>query len=64
MSVLALIDKYQCRIRTTKSLERLIQEIRRCEKVIRIFPSRSLGWWLIGTLLVETLKSGQRGAAT
>ena len=51
---LALPGKYQRRLRTTNSLERLIQEIRRREKIIRIFPSRSSAWRLIGALLAET----------
>jgi hypothetical protein len=31
-------------------LERLVQEIRRPEKVIRIFLSKESDWWLIGVL--------------
>ncbi|MCS4039945.1 transposase-like protein [Salinibacter ruber] len=34
-------------------LERLIQEIRRREKVIRIFPNKSSPWRLVGALLAE-----------
>ena len=34
-------------------LERLIQEIGRREKVIRIFPNKTSAWHLVGALLVE-----------
>ncbi|MCS3626855.1 transposase-like protein [Salinibacter ruber] len=60
-AVLALPGKYQRRLRTTNSLERLIQEIRRREKVIRIFPSRSSAWRLIGALLAETHEEWSTG---
>ena len=38
-AVLALPEKYRKRLRTTNMVERLIQEVRRREKVIRIFPN-------------------------
>lgn len=34
-------------------LERLIEEIRRREKVIRIFPTMQSAWRMIGALLAE-----------
>jgi transposase-like protein len=34
-------------------LERLIQEVRRREKVIRIFPNKDSAWRLVGALLAE-----------
>ncbi|NBB88041.1 MAG: IS256 family transposase [Bacteroidetes bacterium] len=52
-AVLALPGKYRRRLRTTNMLERLIQEIRRREKVIRIFPNMDSAWRLIGALLAE-----------
>jgi len=57
-AVLALPDKYRRRLRTTNirrnfCVERLIQEIRRREKVIRIFPGEGSAWRLIGALLAE-----------
>jgi len=52
-AVLALPNKYRRRLRTTNMLERLIQEIRRREKVIRIFPGKGSAWRLIGALLAE-----------
>ncbi len=33
--------------------QRLIQEVRRREKVIRIFPNKDSAWRLIGALLAE-----------
>jgi len=50
---LALPEKYRRRLRTTNMLERLIQEIRRREKVIRIFPNHTSAWRLVGALLAE-----------
>ncbi len=39
-AVLALPAKYRKRLRTTNPLERLNEEVRRRERVIRIFPNR------------------------
>lgn len=50
---LALPEKYRGRLRTTNMVERLIQEIRRREKVIRIFPNQASAWRLVGALLAE-----------
>ena len=44
---------YRKRLRTTNSLERLNQEIRRRERVIRIFPNRESAVRLIGAVLME-----------
>jgi putative transposase len=52
-AVLALPAPYRKRLRTTNSLERLNQEIRRRERVIRIFPNRESAMRLIGALLME-----------
>jgi len=52
-AILALPEKYHRWLRTTNMLERLIQEVRRREKVIRIFPSKESAWRLIGALLAE-----------
>lgn len=52
-AVLALPGKYRRRIRTTNMIERLIEEVRRREKVIRIFPNIDSAWRLIGAVLAE-----------
>jgi putative transposase len=53
LSVLVLPEKYRTRLRTTNMLERLHQEIRRRERVIRIFPNDASAIRLIGALLAE-----------
>lgn len=52
-AVLVLPYHYRQRLRTTNSEERLNQEIRRRERVIRIFPNRASAVRLIGAVLVE-----------
>ena len=52
-AVLALPKKYHRWLRTTNMLERLIQEVRRREKAIRIFPNKDSAWRLVGALLAE-----------
>ena len=52
-AVLSLPEKYRKRLRTTNSVERLNEEIRRRERVIRIFPDRQSVIRLIGALLME-----------
>jgi transposase-like protein len=52
-AVLDLPEKYHRWLRTTSMLERLIQEIRRRERVIRIYPSTDSAWRLVGAFLVE-----------
>jgi len=52
-AVLALPAAYRVRLRTTNSVERLNEEIRRRERVIRIFPSRASALRLLGALLME-----------
>lgn len=53
MAVMDLPEKYRKRLRTSNSIERLNQEIRRRERVIRIFPNRESVIRLIGALLIE-----------
>lgn len=52
-AVLALPRPYRKRLRTTNEQERLNEEIRRRERVIRIFPTRQSVIRLLGALLME-----------
>lgn len=61
--VLVLPEVYRRRLRTTNMLERLNEEIRRRERVIRIFPNDASAVRLVGALLAEqheTWLSGRR----
>ena len=60
-AVLALPEKYRRRLRTTNMLERFIQEIRRREKVIRIFPNMDSARRLVGALCAETHEEWSTG---
>lgn len=53
IAVLALPDNYRRKLRTTNIQERLNQEIRRRERVIRIFPNERSAIRLIGAVLME-----------
>jgi len=53
LAIMDLPEKYRKRLRTSNSIERLNQEIRRRERVIRIFPNRESVIRLIGALLIE-----------
>jgi transposase-like protein len=50
----ALSEKHRKRLRTTNMLERFIQEIRRREEIIRIFPNTDSAHRLVGALCAET----------
>jgi putative transposase len=52
-AVLALPEPYRRRLRTTNAVERLNEEVRRRERVIRIFPNRESVIRLLGALLME-----------
>src|SRR5260221_5643027 len=52
-AVLCLPAPYRTRLRTTNGVERLNEEIRRRERVIRIFPNREAVVRLLGALLLE-----------
>jgi putative transposase len=52
-AVLAIPLKYRKRLRTTNGVERLNQEVRRRERVIRIFPNEASVIRLMGALLME-----------
>ena len=52
-TVLSLPLKYRRKLRTSNGLERLNEEIRRRDRVIRIYPNGESAIRLIGALLVE-----------
>lgn len=63
LAVLSLPEKYRRRLRTTNMVERLHEEIRRRERVIRIFPNEASAIRLIGALPAEqheTWSTGRR----
>ncbi len=60
-AVLSLPLKYRKRLRTTNGVERLNQEIRRRERVIRIFPNEDSVTRLMGALLMEQSEKWQTG---
>jgi transposase-like protein len=53
-AVLSLTGEYRKPPQMTNMLERFIQEIRRREKVIHIFPSIGSACRLVGALCIET----------
>src|SRR5258708_35135485 len=52
-AVLALPEPYRRRLRTSNAMERLNEEVRRRERVIRIFPNRASALRLLGAVLLE-----------
>ena len=60
-AVLVLPGKYRRRLRTTNMVERFIQEIRRREKVVRIFPNQESVYRLVGALCAETHEEWSTG---
>jgi len=63
LAVLILPQKYRKRLRTTNMAERLNEEVRRRERIIRIFPNEDSALRLIGALLAEqheTWSTGKR----
>lgn len=59
LAVLDLPIRYRKRLRTTNLAERMNEEIRRRERVIRIFPNEKAAERLIGALLVELYEQWQ-----
>lgn len=48
--MLVLAEEYRVRLRSANMLELLIEEVRRREAVIRIFPNDRSAWRLCGAL--------------
>lgn len=63
LAVLSLPLSLRKRLRTTNGIERVNEEIRRRERVIRIFPNEDSLIRLIGALLIEMNDSWQTGRA-
>lgn len=53
IAVMYLPEKYRRKLRTSNGLERLNEEIRRRDRVIRIYPNEASAIRLIGALLME-----------
>lgn len=60
-AVLPLPERYRKRLRTTNSVERLNEEIRRRDRVIRIYPNRAAAIRLMGAVLMEWDEKWQSG---
>jgi len=58
---MSLPEKYRKRLATTNMQERLNEEIRRREKVIRIFPNEESAMRLVGAMLAEKHESWSTG---
>jgi len=53
MAVMNLPEKYRKRLRTTNSIERLNEEVKRRDRVIRIYPNEASVIRLLGSVLIE-----------
>ena len=62
IAVLLLPQRYRQRLRTSNLAERMNEEIRRRERVIRIFPNDDAAMRLIGALLAEKYEEWQAAA--
>ena len=59
LAILSLPIHYRKRLRTSNLAERMNEEIRRRERVVRIFPNEAAAERLIGAILVETYEAWQ-----
>ena len=59
MAVMTLPSKYRRRLRTTNMMERFNEEIRRRERVIRVFPNDASALRMIGALCAEISEAWQ-----
>jgi len=62
LTILGLPERYRTRLRTTNLAERMNKELRRHEKVVRIFPNDASAARLIGAILAEKHDEWQQGA--
>lgn len=62
LTCLSLPEKYRKRLRTTNLPERVNEEIRRRQRVVRIFPNENAALRLIGALLADIYDDWQAGA--
>lgn len=53
LTVMMLPEKYRNRLRTSNMVERVNEEARRRERVVRIFPNKASALRLIGAVLTE-----------
>jgi len=60
LTVMALPEKYRRRLRTSNMVERLNEEVRRRERVVRIFPNTQSAHRLIGAVLAEIHEQWQQ----
>jgi len=61
LTVLSLPQIYRKRLRTSNLAERMNEEIRRRQRVIRIFPNEASALRLIGCILADTYEEWQSG---
>jgi transposase-like protein len=61
LAILAYPPEVRLRLRTTNDVERLNREIRRRERVIRIFPNRASAERLLGAVLMEQHEAWSTG---
>src|SRR5450756_1426979 len=63
-AVYGLPEPYRKRLRTSNSIERLNEELRRRERVIRIFPNETSMIRLMGSILMEIHEKRRQHACT
>jgi transposase-like protein len=61
LTILSLPQVYRKRLRTSNLAERMNEEIRRRQRVIRIFPNEASALRLIGAILADTYEEWQSG---
>jgi putative transposase len=59
MAVMVLPEKYRRRLKSTNMMERLNEEVRRRERVIRVFPNDASVLRILGALLAEISEGWQ-----